>query len=297
MRKTESKGKRMRKISRLAVITNTVQIVCALFILFYALFSESFHLPEQAEIAVTVLACGVLIWGGVVDIRDALIMRRIEMQNRMLEEAYGQLEKLNTTLRKQRHDFKNHLQVIYTLTEMKAYGDVQDYVQRIYEDVQVVSNLMRTSVPAVNALLSAKSADCNDRGIRFDVDIQSSWADIPVTGWELCRIIGNLVDNAMDAVEEGGTPQPRISVTIGESIQSWSLTVENNGPEIAHEHKKSILLPGFTTKSSGHGNGLSIVSDLMEEYGGSLSFDSNPDVTRFVCVFPRKDVHSDAAQL
>ena len=297
MCKTESKGKRMRKVSRLAVITNTVQIVCALLILFYALFSESFHLPEQAEIAVTALACGVLIWGGVVDIRDALIMRRIEMQNRMLEEAYRQLEKLNTTLRKQRHDFKNHLQVIYTLTEMKAYGDVQDYVQRIYEDVQVVSNLMRTSVPAVNALLSAKSADCSDRGIRFDVDIQSSWADIPVPGWELCRIIGNLVDNAMDALEEGNTPQPRISVTIGESIQSWSLTVENNGPEIAHEHKKSILLPGFTTKSSGHGNGLSIVSDLMEEYGGSLSFDSNPDATRFVCVFPRKDVHSDAAQL
>lgn len=288
MGKTPSPEKRLLRISHLAILTNSIQILCALALLFYAVFSSSFHLPEQAEIALIAVASGILVWGAIVDIRDAMIVRRIEEQNRMLEEAYGHLEKLNGTLRKQRHDFKNHLQVVYTLTEMQARDEVQDYVRRIYEDVQTVGNLMRTSVPAVNALLSAKSADCGERGIRFSVEIQSSWSEIPVSGWELCRIIGNLVDNAIEALMEKPPKAPCITVCIGENIECWLLSVENNGPEIAHEHKKSILLPGFTTKNAGHGNGLSIVKELVDAYDGDFSFDTNPENTRFICRFPRR---------
>lgn len=293
MRKTRSSERRMLKISYLAILTNSVQIICALSLLIYAFFSRSFNLPERAELALVALTSGMLVWGGVVDIRDAMIMRRIEEQNRMLEDAYGQLEDLNATLRKQRHDFKNHLQVVYTLTEMQAYADAQDYVKRIYEDVQTVGSLLRTAVPAVNALLSAKSADCADRSIHFEADIQSSWSEISVPGWELCRIIGNLVDNAIDALSEARVDTPRIIVRIHESIEAWTLIVENNGPEIAPEHKKSILLPGFTTKSAGHGNGLSIVKELVDTYSGRFTFDSNTECTRFLCSFPRRHIQTE----
>jgi len=293
MEPIRNKGKnQMKKLSRLAIAANSVQIFCALGILLYALFSESFNIPEHAEIALIAIAAGIVIWGAAVDIRDAHIMRRVEEQNRMLEEAYSQLEALNSTLRKQRHDFKNHLQVVYTLTEMNAYHDVQDYVERIYEDVQSVGSLIRTSVPAVNALLSAKAADCREKGITFDADIQSAWEDIPVAGWEMCRIIGNFIDNAIDALQENQTPAPQIKVCIAEILPCWTLSVENNGPEIPADHKKSIFLPGFTTKSFGHGNGLSIVQDLVKKYGGSLQCESNARFTRFSCSFPRPDTRT-----
>lgn len=281
-----------KKITRLAIIANAFQILCALALLMYAILSASFDLPEQAEIALIAIASAVVVWGAIVDIRDAFLMRRSEQQRRMLEEAYGQLEDLNQTLRRQRHDFKNHLQVVYTLTEMKAYSDAQEYVQRIYEDVQAVGSMIRTAVPAVNALLSAKSADCAEKGICFETDIQSSWEDMPVPGWELCRIIGNLVDNAMDALSEAQNENARIRVSIGESIPSWNLIVENNGPEIPAEHRKSILQPGFTTKSLGHGNGLSIVKELVEKYGGELKFESSCGKTLFSCILPRSDSQS-----
>ena len=287
MRLMHLKGKNTRKLTRLAILANAIQIACALAILLRALFSGSFNLPEQAEIILVAFACAVVIWGAVVDIRDAFIAREVDRQRSMLEDAYRHLEDLNRTLRQQRHDFKNHLQVVYSLTEMRAYDDVQDYVQRIYEDVQSVGSLIRTAVPAVNALLSAKSSDCRERGIRFDVELQSAWEDMPVAGWELCRIIGNLVDNAMDALAEGGTQAPRILVCIGESIPAFTLSVENNGPEIPTEHRRSIFLPGFTTKSEGRGNGLSIVSGLVEDYGGRLELQSRPGCTRFSCCFPR----------
>ena len=289
MHSSRQRKDKLGKFTCFAIIANSVQIVCALAILVYAIFSRSFNLPEQAEIALIAVAAVVIAWGAVVDICDAFIMRRVEQQRRMLEDAYGQLEDLNLTLRRQRHDFKNHLQVVYTLTEMGAHDDAMDYVQRIYEDVQSVGSMLKTSVPAVNALLSAKSADCAERNIEFAVDIQSSWEDMPVAGWELCRIIGNLVDNAVDALGESHPQNACIRVSIGETIPNWTLSVENNGPEIPTEHKKSIFLPGFTTKSAGHGNGLSIVSELVEKYGGSMSLDSGPNRTLFSISFPKGD--------
>ena len=287
MRLIRFKGKNARKLIRLAILANAVQIACALAIFLLAIFNRSFNLPDQAEIVLIAFACAVVVWGAVVDIRDAFITREVDEQRSMLEEAYRQLEDLNRTLRQQRHDFKNHLQVVYSLTEMRAYDDVQEYVQRIYEDVQSVGSLIRTAVPAVNALLSAKASDCRERGVRFDVELQSAWEDMPVAGWEMCRIIGNLVDNAVDALKEGGTEDPRILVSIGETFPAFTLSVENNGPEIPPEHRHSIFIPGFTTKSEGHGNGLSIVSGLVEDYGGRLELQSSPGCTRFNCTFPR----------
>ena len=277
----------LQKITGFAIAVNAVQIVCALAILLYAIFNQNFTIPESAEIALVAFAAALVIWGAVVDIRDAIVTRKVEDQRRMLEEAYRQLEDLNRTLRAQRHDFKNHLQVVYSLTEMAAYDDVQEYVQRIYEDVQSVGSHIRTSVPAVNALISAKAADCAERGIAFQTDIQSQWDQVQIPGWEMCRILGNLVDNAMDAVLERKDREPWVRVYIGEDIRCWKLEVSNNGPEIPASRRRDIFQPGFTTKSAGHGNGLSIVSELLEKYNGEMHLSSDAEVTRFSCTFPR----------
>ena len=277
----------LQKITGFAIAVNAVQIACALAILLYAIFNENFTIPESAEIALVAFAAALVIWGAIVDIRDAIVTRKVEDQRRMLEEAYRQLEQLNRTLRAQRHDFKNHLQVVYSLTEMAAYDDVQEYVQRIYEDVQSVGSHIRTSVPAVNALISAKAADCAERGIAFQTDIQSQWDQVQIPGWEMCRILGNLVDNAMDAVLERKDREPWVRVYIGEDIRCWKLEVSNNGPEIPASRRRDIFQPGFTTKSAGHGNGLSIVSELLEKYNGEMHLSSDAEVTRFSCTFPR----------
>lgn len=277
----------LNKITSFAIFVNALQIACALAILLYAIYNRDFTIPESAEIALVAFTAALVIWGAVVDIRDAFITRKVEDQRRMLEEAYRQLEDLNRTLRAQRHDFKNHLQVVYSLTEMAAYDDVQEYVQRIYEDVQSVGSFIRTSVPAVNALLSAKAADCTERGIAFETDIQSTWDPIQVPGWEMCRILGNLVDNAIDAVLEAKDRTPQVRVCIGEDIRSWTLQVSNNGPEIPAAQRREIFQPGFTTKAAGRGNGLSIVAGLLEKYGGEMRLESDHECTCFSCSFPR----------
>lgn len=278
----------LKKITGLAIALNVVQIIAASGLLLFVFFSESLHIPEHAEIALLAVMACIVIWGAAVDIHDAHITRKLELQRVMLEEAYSQLEELNRQLREQRHDFKNHLQVVYSLTEMGAHDDAMEYVQRIYEDVQALGSRIRTASPAVNALLSAKQADCEENGIHFEVGIQSDWDDIPLPGWELCRILGNLIDNAVDAMAEAGTASPAIHIAISEDIRCWHLSVENNGPEIPREHRFDIFQAGFTTKSEGHGNGLNIVRGLLRKYGGEISVHSDSKRTRFDCAIPKK---------
>lgn len=280
--------KKLRKIATLAIVINCLQIAFALAMLIYAVFSRNFSIPESAEIALIAVVCAVVIWGAAVDIRDALVTRQVEEQREMLEDAYRQLEELNRKMRVQRHDFKNHLQVVYSLSEMAAYSDMQDYIHRVFEDVQALGDNIRTSVPALNALLSAKSNDFDANNIEFKVDIHSAWNDVPIPGWEICRIAGNLLDNAADALRSRMPQEPVVHVIIGEDVYSWSLVVENNGPAIPHSIRESIFQPGFSTKGEGRGSGMGIVRDLLEKYDGSIHFESSEEITRFICQIPKK---------
>ena len=168
----------------------------------YALFGREFDLSGMAERLLICAVAFVVVWGALLDIRDARNARKIASQSEMLEDAYTQLEDLNGTLRAQRHDFKNHLQVVFGLIEMGEYKEAQDYIERVYGDVQLVSRALKTASPAVNALLAAKAADCEERGIRMEVRIRSAWQGLALPGWEMCRVLGNLIDNAIDAMAD-----------------------------------------------------------------------------------------------
>lgn len=278
----------VQKTTRFAVIINTLQILAMGGVFAYVLLNEV-TLPYSAEVILLAFCLLIVVWGAVIDIHDAVTTQRIAEQTLMIEEAYSQLENLNGTLRKQRHDFMNHLQVVFSLTELEEYGEAMQYIERIYDDIQRVSSVLKTSIPAVNALISAKHTDCEERGIRFETEISSAWNDLPVSGWEMCRVFGNLIDNARDAITENGpTDGKYIRVVLSETPNAFSFSISNNGPRIPSRHMPSIFLPGFTTKSDGHGSGLSIVHDIMDAYNGKITVHSTDAETVFNGVIPKK---------
>lgn len=286
----------VQKTTRYAVIINALQIMAMSGVFAYVLINE-IVLPHSAEVLLLGFCLLIVVWGAIIDIRDAFTTRKISEQTRMIEEAYGQLETLNGTLRKQRHDFMNHLQVVFSLTEMEEYDEAMQYIERVYGDIQRVSGLLKTSIPAVNALLSAKQADCEERGIQFETEISSGWTGLPVSGWEMCRVFGNLIDNARDAISENGSSNgKRIVISLSETPNAFTFRVSNNGPRIPDRHMPSLFLPGFTTKSDGHGSGLSIVHDIMNAYGGHICVNSTDEETSFVGSFPKKPSRPDSFQ-
>ena len=253
----------------------------------YALFGREFDLSGMAERLLICAVAFVVVWGALLDIRDACNARKIANLSEMLEDAYTQLEDLNGTLRAQRHDFKNHLQVVFGLIEMGEYKEAQDYIERVYGDVQLVSRALKTASPAVNALLAAKAADCEERGIRMEVRIRSAWHGLALPGWEMCRVLGNLIDNAIDAMADPALPQRRLLVETGEDIHAFTFRVFNTGSRIPPERLHDIFERGYTTKSEGRGMGLSIVAEIMEENGGEISVSSDETGTAFCGRLPK----------
>jgi len=278
----------VKKAARFAVAINSLQILAMGSVFVYVLFQGVALLSHAAELLLLGFCLLIVVWGAIMDIREAITAQKIAEQTQMIEEAYGQLEALNGTLRRQRHDFMNHLQVVFSLTELQEYDEAMHYIERVYGDIQRVGSVLKTSIPAINALIAAKHADCDEHGIRFETDISSSWTELPVSGWEMCRVFGNLIDNAMDAIEETGEYSGRyIYVALGESPSSYTFTVANNGPRIHEKNLTSIFQFGFTTKSEGHGSGLGIVSEIMNAYGGKVSVESDENETRFTGVIPK----------
>ena len=283
----------IRKLSVLSIVINSVQILLMLIIVLAVIFGEQFHLSAYSMRALTVFAALVVSWGAIVDIRDAVSARHTQNRMNALNDSMGDLEQLNLTLRAQRHDFMNHLQVVYSLMELGDYDEAMGYIDRTYGDIVSVSGVMKTASPAINALLMAKSTDCKASGIEMQLKIASAYDALPMESWELCRVLGNLIDNAADALD--GTQDPCIEVELSESVQFYAFRVTNNGPAIPKALQQKVFETGFTTKAKGTGMGLFICKKILEGAGGELTLTSDEERTEFAGRIP-KDTTADSGQ-
>ena len=292
MNQSPRKRLNVRKAARFAVIINAMQIAAMVTVFLYALLRG----PVQGRLVeISAIAAAMLIvsWGAVLDIREALNAGKIADQAQMLEEAYGQLEALNGTLRRQRHDFMNHLQVVFSLLELNDSAEAMKYVESVYGDIKKTGSVLKTALPSVNALIAAKRQDCEERGITLELKIASGWQSLPVPGWEMCRVLGNLIDNARDALEEDASKADRrIVLSIDESAGAYSFRVANNGPAIPQQLQRSIFQMGFTTKSDGHGSGLAIVEEILKRYGGRIQLESGEGETAFSGFIPKQTLET-----
>ncbi len=283
-------GVKLAKAAHIAIAVNLLEIAAgvAMVILVNRLLGAG---VEETIARMTSLLCLTIVgWGAATDIGAALTSLRMVRRTEELEEAYRQLESLNREMRAQRHDFLNHLQVVYSLIEMQEPGEALGYIDKLYGDMQRVSGMLRTACPAVNALLQAKLAEAEQRGAEMRLSIGAKWDDESLPAWELCRVLANLIDNALDAATaappQGG--KPTVEVVLGEDLRSWFFSVRNNGPAIPKDVERRVFEPGFTTKKNGQGMGLFIVGRTVSEMGGKISLESRDGDTVFSGFIPRK---------
>lgn len=212
-------------------------------------------------------------------------------QDNSYRESMKNLEDLNLKLRAQRHDYLNHIQVIYGLLELGEYEEARKYMAPVFRDITRVTKALKTSQPAVNALLRAKMESAEQKGISMTVEVGTPLKKIPLPAWELCKVLSNLIDNGIAALEEGRREgreaQPALNVEIRQESGSYFFSISNNGPHIPEEHREMIFHQGFTTrKEEGHGTGLTIVSEIVKEAGGDITLTSDEDKTCFQVRLP-----------
>ena len=285
----------VRKAALYSIVINALQIAAVVALAVYILNDGVNHALRGAVGALVVILLAVVVtWGAVMDIREAYRTMRLSFKLRGLDETVAQMAELNTALRAQRHDFLNHLQVVYSLIEMGEYPEANRYIEQVYGDIQSVSRVLKTRCAPVNALLRAKMAEAEQRGAQVELSVNASWDTLPLPGWEMCRVLSNLIDNALDALRDA--PQPRLWITLREDVKSVSFEVKNNGPAIPEKNLARIFEPGFSGKGEGRGMGLHIARETMRQAGGDLTVESNEQFTAFRGNLPKvlKPAEEDA---
>lgn len=272
----------VRKISQLVIV------FCLLEVLLLGYLFAFGGIQYSSSSGILIIASGIL--GGIVSIQAALALVKAYAEAKSAQQTLGDLESLNRAMSSQRHDFKNHIQVVYALIDMEEYEEAQKYLRRVNSDLENVSRAQKTSQPAINALLQAKLMLCQHKGISFELDVTSKLETLPVASWQICRMLGNLIDNAIDAITEHGTSHPRIKVSIFPCDDGNCMRVENNGPPIPAPIKEQIFLPDFSTKGENRGMGLAIVTEILEECGGTISLESDEGATVFSVTIPHANI-------
>jgi len=192
-----------------------------------------------------------------------------------LEQELGATRSATDTLRAQTHEFANQLHTISGLIQLQEYDDVLRFVDgvrlsrtRLYDEVTE-----RLQDPAVAALVIAKASLAAERAVPLDIDPASRLGRVGEgLSRDLCTVVGNLVDNALDAVS--GHPDARVTLLISDDGGRVGVRVRDTGPGVAGDKIHEVFRQGYTTKDAqgegGHGFGLAITQLVCRRRGGDV---------------------------
>lgn len=202
--------------------------------------------------------------GAVVTLRDQTELRA----------ATGELEVvrgLTDSLRALNHESSNRLHAIVSLIELERYADALDFATDELRLSQTLTDQFAAVAadPAIAALLVGKSAEAAERGIELSVS-----GELPtltgVTARDLVTVIGNLLDNAFDALAAGQSR--RVDIHFEDTAEGASIVVGDSGPGLDQEQREQALTRGWSTKAEvGRGLGLALVSDVARRHAGSVT--------------------------
>jgi sensor histidine kinase regulating citrate/malate metabolism len=184
-------------------------------------------------------------------------------------------------MRANNHDFTNKLHVILGLIQIGQYDKAQSYIENIsIIQRETISHVMHAIDNAsFAALLIGKIARASECNVKFILDekLHFSSEDVSLPSEALITITGNLIDNALDAMNmknTGISEQQELYFSVLTKPGSLLLTVKDTGCGIAEEDKPHVFANGFSTKGQGRGVGLFHTKLLIESLGGTISFES-----------------------
>lgn len=220
--------------------------------------------------------------------RLAKVERELVINHLLLEKS----QDLVSVLSNHRHDFRNHLQVILGLLQLNRIEVAINYIKEVNMQLsQQSSTAHKIKNLEVAALLFTKKAQAEEKEIKLQLELETDLADLAIPPTDLTRILGNLIDNALDAVAKYSEEDLRaVCIKFQETADKFTIIVLNKLPLIPFEIQQQIFHKGFTTKGlGGNGLGLPIVKELTEKNGGEIYLNSNEELgTLFILNFPKE---------
>ncbi|MFJ2773129.1 ATP-binding protein [Streptomyces sp. NPDC087300] len=222
--------------------------------------------------------------GAVATLRDRT---ELEQLGRELDSTRGLID----ALRAQDHEHANRMHTLLGLLELEMYEEAAEFVGEVAGAHRVTAEQITEKIrdPLLAALLVGKATVAAERGVALDVPRDTALPDRLVDPGGLVTIVGNLVDNALDAA--AGTRHARVEVALRTEGRAVVLRVRDTGPGVPAGQRETIFTEGWTTKEPpAHGKrgiGLALVRRLAERQGGSARVGEAPEGgAEFTVVLP-----------
>ncbi len=224
-----------------------------------------------------------LLWRARQSIKTAY--ERIEA---LVDRQY-QAELLNfmQVLRSQRHDFNFHMQTIAGMIAAGHYKDCDAYVREMVRHAQRLNDLLPITDPVVGAQINAFQELAATRQIRLQAQALCQLEHLPCTVYEINAVLGNLLQNAVDEVENKEAGERWIQLLILKRSRRYILKVSNPCSKKPEEYD-NIFHMGYSTKQSHEGVGLVTVQKIATKYGGTVYLEHEPGIVHFIFRLPEK---------
>ncbi|WP_255421375.1 DcuS/MalK family sensor histidine kinase [Paraliobacillus sp. X-1268] len=203
-----------------------------------------------------------------------------------LNELARQLTGVRTyveALRAQSHEFMNRLHVILGMVQMEAYDELVVFIRKIVDLRNQDTELITKSIkdPVLAGFLMGKMSYARERNVLFTISRDTSIKhELRVeTSQEIITIIGNLIDNAIEALASSEIKE--LSVELKEQNGKFKITISDSGPGITEENKKKIFEKGFSTKGDNRGFGLYLMKQSIERLNGYYKINTSEKGTTF----------------
>lgn len=212
-----------------------------------------------------------------------------------LKSLVGELESVRTlsdALRSQTHEFANRLHTVLSLLEL---GRAPEAIELIADEVTLSQSRADQVMgvigePVLAALLLGKTSQASERGVELQLDIAEPTESAAIPPTELVSVLGNLIDNAMDAALDGPTPAwVRVSLRSDDGFVEYR--VSDSGPGVVSTNTDAIFTRGFSTKpeeQAGRGFGLALVREIVQRRSGTIEL-RQENGTEFVVRLPSRD--------
>lgn len=197
-----------------------------------------------------------------------------EYQDKVLNIQMEEMNDIYMTMRGWRHDYHNHMQAIKAHLEAGQLAEANEYVDRMDDELDRIDFEYKTGNIGVDAILNSKLSLAKKHGVEIKCDTVLN-SEISIPQIDLCILLGNLVDNAIEAcdkLEEGQRRFLRIYMCIRQS--QLYISVSNATNEVIRKLDKDYI----SSKRGNHGHGLKRINLTVEKYGGYINRQNEPGV-------------------
>lgn len=197
-----------------------------------------------------------------------MIQRRISrFQNELVEKYYAEVETMYRKMRGWRHDYHNHIQVLKANMSLGQYDQASEYLDGLEKDLTTVDTVLKTGNVMVDAILNSKLSMIREKNIAVDATAVVP-GKLAVSGIDLSVLIGNLLDNAMEACMQVPKEQDRfIRIYVDIVKKQLYISVTNSMLGRAKRTGNGFL----SGKAGSHGFGLVRIDSIVSKYHGYIN--------------------------